>query len=155
MKVHELKRELWLPRPVAEIFPFFAEAANLEALTPPWLNFRILSPRPIPIRLGTLIDYRIVVHGIPFRWQSEITAWEPPHRFVDEQRRGPYRLWRHEHSFSERDGGTSIGDTVQYAVLFDPIVNRWLVRPDIEGIFDFRTEKMRELFGEAVPQLSS
>ena len=155
MKVHELKRELWLPRPVAEIFPFFADAANLEALTPPWLNFRILSPRPIPIRLGTLIDYRIVVHGIPFRWQSEITAWEPPHRFVDEQRRGPYRLWRHEHRFLERDGGTSIGDTVQYAVLFDPIVNRWLVRPDIEGIFDFRTEKMRELFGEAVPQLSS
>ena len=155
MKVHELKRELWLPRPVAEIFPFFAEAANLEALTPPWLNFRILSPRPIPIRLGTLIDYRIVVHGIPFRWQSEITAWEPPHRVVDEQRRGPYRLWRHEHSFSERDGGTSIGDTVQYAVLFDPIVNRWLVRPDIDGIFDFRTKKMRELFGEAIPQLSS
>jgi len=155
VKVHELKRELWLPRPVAEIFPFFAEAANLEALTPPWLNFRILSPRPIPIRLGTLIDYRIVVHGIPFRWQSEITAWEPPHRFVDEQRRGPYRLWRHEHSFSERDGGTSIGDTVQYAVLFDPIVNRWLVRPDIDGIFDFRTKKMRELFGEAIPQLSS
>ena len=155
MKVHELKRELWLPRPVAEIFPFFAEAANLEALTPPWLNFRILSPRPIPIRLGTLIDYRIVVHGIPFRWQSEITAWEPPHRFVDEQRRGPYRLWRHEHSFSERDGGTSIGDTVHYAVLFDPIVNRWLVRPDIDGIFDFRTKKMRELFGAAIPQLSS
>jgi ligand-binding SRPBCC domain-containing protein len=155
VKVHELKRELWLPRPVAEIFPFFADAANLESLTPPWLNFRILSPRPIPIRLGTLIDYRIVVHGIPFRWQSEITAWEPPHRFVDEQRRGPYRIWRHEHRFLERDGGTSISDTVHYAVLFDPIVNRWLVRPDIEGIFDFRTEKMRELFGEAVPQLSS
>ena len=155
MKVHELKRELWLPRPVAEIFPFFAEAANLEALTPPWLNFRILSPRPIPIRLGTLIDYRIVVHGIPFRWQSEITAWEPPHRFVDDQRRGPYRIWRHEHRFAERDEGTLISDTVHYAVLFDPIVNRWLVRPDIEGIFDFRTEKMRELFGETVPQLSS
>ena len=87
------------------------------------------------------------MHGIPFRWQSEITVWEPPHRFVDEQRRGPYRIWRHEHRFLERDGGTTISDRVQYAVLFDPIVDRWLVRPDIERIFDFRTRKMRELFG--------
>ena len=155
MKVHELQRDLWLARPLAEVFPFFADAANLETLTPPWLNFRILSPRPIPMGVGTLIDYRIVVHGIPFRWQSEITVWEPPHRFVDEQRRGPYRIWRHEHRFAERDGGTLISDRVKYAVLFDPIVHRWLVRPDIERIFDFRTKKMRELFGEAVPQLSS
>lgn len=155
MKVHELQRELWLPRPLTEIFPFFADAANLETLTPPWLNFRILSPRPIPMGGGTLIDYRIVVHGIPFRWRSEITVWEPPHRFVDEQRRGPYRFWRHEHLFAERDGGTLISDWVKYAVLFDPIVHRWLVHPDVERIFDFRTKKMRELFREAVPQLSS
>lgn len=96
---------------------------------------------------GTLIDYRIVVHGIPFRWQSEITVWEPPHRFVDEQRRGPYRIWRHEHTLLERDGGTMISDRVRYAVLFDPILHSWLVRPDIERIFDFRTKRMRELFG--------
>ena len=155
MKVHELQRDLWLARPLAEVFPFFSHAANLEALTPPWLNFRLLSPRPIPMGVGTLIDYRIVVHGIPFRWQSEITVWEPPHRFVDEQRRGPYRIWRHEHGFAERDGGTTISDRVKYAVLFDPVVHRWLVRPDIERIFDFRTTKMRQLFREAIPQLSS
>lgn len=149
MKVHELRSELWLPRTVAEIFPFFADAANLERLTPPWLNFRVLSPLPIPMGVGTLIDYRIVIHGVPFHWQSEITVWEPPHRFVDEQRRGPYRMWRHEHRFTERDGGTTIGDRVKYAVLLDPIVHRWLVRPDIERIFDFRTGKMRELFREA------
>lgn len=150
MKIHELRSELWLPRPVAEIFPFFADAANLERLTPPWLNFRILSPPPIPMGAGTLIDYRIVIHGIPLRWQSEITVWEPPHLFVDEQRRGPYRIWRHEHTFLERDGGTMINDRVRYAVLFDPMVHCWLVRPDIERIFDFRTKRMRELFGAEV-----
>jgi len=155
VKVHELQRELWLPRPLAEIFPFFADATNLETLTPPWLKFRILSPRPILMGVGTLIDYRIVVHGIPFRCQSEITVWEPPHRFVDEQRRGPYRMWRHEHRFEESDGGTMLSDRVQYAVLFDPLVHRWLVRPDIEGIFDFRTEKMKDLFGGAIPQFTS
>jgi len=152
VNIHELNRELWLPRPVAKIFPFFADASNLEVLTPPWLNFQVLSPRPVPIGSGTLIDYRIVVHGIPFRWQSEITAWEPPHRFVDEQRRGPYRIWRHEHTFLERDGGTMISDRVRYAVLFAPIVHRWLVRPDIERIFDFRTRKMRALFGGETEQ---
>jgi ligand-binding SRPBCC domain-containing protein len=155
VKIHELQRELWLPRPLTEIFPFFADATNLEALTPPWLNFRILSPRPIPMGVGTLIDYRIVVHGIPFRWRSEITLWEPPHRFVDEQRRGPYRIWRHEHRFSERDEGTMLSDRVEYAVLFDSVVHRWLVRPDIERIFAFRTKKMRELFGGILPQFSS
>lgn len=154
MKIHELQRELWLPRTLTEIFPFFADATNLGTLTPPWLNFRILSPRPIPMRVGTLIDYRIVVHGIPFRWQSEITVWEPPHRFVDEQRRGPYRIWRHEHRFAESDGGTMLSDRVQYAVLFDPLVHRWLVRPDIERIFAFRTKKMRELFRGAIPEAS-
>jgi ligand-binding SRPBCC domain-containing protein len=155
VKIHELQRELWLPRPLTEIFPFFTEATNLEALTPPWLNFRILSPRPILMRVGTLINYRIVVHGMPFRWQSEITVWEPPHRFVDEQRRGPYRIWRHEHRFAERDKGTIVSDRVQYAVLFDSVVHRWLVRPDIERIFSFRTKKMQDLFGGAIPQFSS
>jgi hypothetical protein len=155
VKIHELQRELWLPRPLTEIFRFFADATNLEALTPPWLNFRILSPRPIAMGVGTLIEYRIVVHGIPFRWLSEITAWEPPHRFVDEQRRGPYRIWRHEHRFWERDEGTMVTDRVQYAVLFDSVVHRWLVRPDIERIFSFRTKKMRELFGGAFPQFAS
>ena len=146
MKVRELKREIWLPQPLAEIFPFFADAANLEKLTPPWLNFQILSPRPIQIRLGTLIDYRVVVRGILFRWQSEITEWDPPHRFVDKQRRGPYRFWQHEHKFSEQEGGTAILDAVRYAVPFDFLTNRLFIRPDIERIFDFRKRKMRELF---------
>ena len=146
MKIRQLRHELWLPWPLAEVFPFFAEAANLETLTPPSLKFRIQSARPIVMRVGTLIDYLIVVRGLPFRWQSEITTWEPPVRFVDEQRRGPYRLWQHEHKFVERDGATIITDTVRYAVPFDCLAHRWLVRPEIERIFAFRAQKMRELF---------
>jgi ligand-binding SRPBCC domain-containing protein len=146
VRIREFKRTTWLQRPVAEVFPFFADAANLELLTPPWLHFRILTSRPIQIQLGTLIDYRIRVHGIPFRWHSEITAWDPPRSFADEQRRGPYRFWRHEHKFVERDGGTVVFDDVRYAVPFDFLTHRLLVRPDIERIFDFREQKMRELF---------
>lgn len=146
MRIREFKRTTWLQRPVSEVFPFFADAANLELLTPPWLHFRILTSRPIQIRLETLIDYRIRVHGIPFRWQSEITAWDPPRSFADEQRRGPYRFWRHEHKFLERDGGTVVFDEVRYAVPFDFLTHRLLVQPHIERIFDFREQKMRELF---------
>jgi len=146
VRVRELKRALWLPRPLAEIFSFFADAANLELLTPPWLNFHILTRGRLELRAGTLIDYQLRVHGLPMRWQSEITAWEPQRRFVDEQRRGPYRLWQHEHTFEPDAGGTLCGDTVRYAVLFDFPVHGLLVRPDIERIFDFRAQKMRELF---------
>lgn len=149
MRIRELHRELWLPRPPEEVFPFFADAGNLERLTPPLLNFQILTPRPIEMRAGTLIDYRLRIRGIPVRWRSEITVWEPQRRFVDEQRRGPYRLWHHEHTFEPRDGGTLCGDTVRYAVVFDFLVHRLLVRPDIERIFAFRQEKLREIFGDA------
>jgi ligand-binding SRPBCC domain-containing protein len=93
-----LETRLFLPRPLEIVFPFFADAGNLEILTPPWLRFEIVTPRPIAMRAGALIEYRLRLHGVPLRWQSEITAWEPPHRFVDEQRRGPYRAWIHEHT---------------------------------------------------------
>jgi len=96
------------------VFPFFAEARNLETLTPPWLKFEVLTPAPIVMRPGTLIDYRIRVHGLPIRWRTEITAWDPPHRFVDVQLHGPYTLWHHTHTFEERDGGTLCLDHVRY-----------------------------------------
>ena len=147
MKIHQLERKLWLPRPIDEVFQFFADAANLELLTPPWLNFRIDTPLPIAMRVGTRIDYRLRVHGFALRWQSEITAWEPQHRFVDEQRRGPYRLWHHEHLFEDLNGGTMTRDTVRYAVPFDLIAHRFFVRPDLKQIFDFRHRKMSEVFG--------
>jgi ligand-binding SRPBCC domain-containing protein len=152
MRIRELRYELWLPRPIQEVFAFFSDAGNLEILTPPWLKFQILTLRPIEMHVGALIDYRLRVHGIPLRWRSEITEWKPPHRFVDEQRRGPYRLWHHEHTFEPRGTGTLCCDVVKYAVHFDILIHSFFIRPDIEKIFKFRQQKMRELFPAATKQ---
>jgi ligand-binding SRPBCC domain-containing protein len=141
-----LATEAWLPRPLAEVFAFFADAGNLDVLTPPWLRFEILTPRPIQMRVGALIDYRLRLRGLPLRWQSEITAWQPPHRFVDEQRRGPYRAWIHEHTFIERDGGTLVGDRIRYAVPGGALVNTLFVRRDVEKIFKYRQARLAEIF---------
>jgi len=146
MHVREFPSELWLPLPPAELFPFFADAANLQALTPPWLHFEILTAQPIAMREGAIIDYRLRVHGLPLRWRTRINIWEPPHRFVDEQLRGPYRQWIHEHTFESRDGGTLARDHVRYAVPLDALLHRWLVRPDVEKIFAFRAEALDKLF---------
>jgi len=147
MRIREFKTELWLPLPPEKVFPFFADAFNLETITPPWLNFNVLTPRPIPMREGTLIDYRLRVRGLPLRWRTRISAWQPPHRFVDEQLRGPYRQWIHTHTFEVRDGGTLCRDIVQYAVLFDYIVHPLFVRRDVEKIFAFRQAALRARFG--------
>ena len=132
--------------PLDEVFPFFADPRNLEALTPPWLRFEIRTPSPIEMRAGTLIDYRLRVHGLPLRWRSEITAWDPPHLFVDEQRRGPYRFWRHEHRFAVDGAGTLVEDDVTYAVLGGALFERLFVRRDLDRIFAFRREVLRTAF---------
>jgi len=142
--------ELVLARPCEEIFPFFADAQNLERITPPFLRFEVLTPGEIEMRPGALIDYRLKVRGIPLRWRTEITVWEPPHRFVDVQRKGPYRLWHHEHTFRDTgDGRTLCRDIVHYAHAGGPIVDRLLVRPDIERIFRYRGEQLAAVFGSA------
>ncbi|NUP90719.1 MAG: SRPBCC family protein [Candidatus Sumerlaeia bacterium] len=146
MQSQQFTAELWLPQPPEEVFPFFADAFNLEEITPPWLRFRVLTPGPIPMAPGTVIDYRLRLHGVPIRWRSEITAWEPPHRFVDEQRKGPYHLWRHEHLFEPQAGGTRCVDHVDYAHRGGRLIHRFLVRPDVEAIFRFRQERLRERF---------
>jgi ligand-binding SRPBCC domain-containing protein len=138
---------LFLPRPLETVFPFFADAGNLEIITPPWLRFEILTPRPITMGTGAFIDYRLRLRGIPLRWQSEITAWEPPHRFVDEQRRGPYRTWIHEHTFVACDGGTEVRDFVRYGVPGGWLADRLLVRRDVRRIFEYRTDRLRALLG--------
>lgn len=161
MKVYELRTRISLPRPRGEVFAFFADAANLQALTPPWLHFEILTPSPIDMRPGALIEYRLKLHGIPIRWRTRITVWEPPHRFVDQQLKGPYRLWDHEHTFEEDPaapaGATLAADRVRYAVLGGALVNRLLVQKDVEKIFTFRHQKLREIFGggeeETPPQV--
>ncbi|MGD8441427.1 MAG: SRPBCC family protein [Holophagae bacterium] len=149
MKTFQFRAEHWLPRPLDHVFPFFADAHNLEKLTPEWLRFDVLTPKPIPMEVGTTIDYRLRWHGIPLRWTSEIAAWEPPHRFVDRQIRGPYRLWHHEHRFSEADDGTRMVDEVTYAVWGGDLANRLGVARDVQRIFDYRTRVLDELFGEA------
>jgi ligand-binding SRPBCC domain-containing protein len=146
MKMREFESEIWLPCARDEVFAFFADAANLDAITPPWMRFRTITPGPIEMRAGTLIDHRLRIHGVPIRWQSKITAWEPPARFVDEQVRGPYRVWVHEHLFEERDGGTVVRDRVRYAAPFDFLTHRFLVRPDVERIFRYRTECLKRHF---------
>ncbi|HEV8199900.1 MAG TPA: SRPBCC family protein [Candidatus Polarisedimenticolia bacterium] len=143
-----LETRLFLRRPVERVFDFFAQPSNLETITPPWLHFRILTPRPIVMREGTRIDYRLRVHGLPLRWCSEITSWDPPRRFVDEQIRGPYRVWIHEHEFVETGGGTEVRDRVRYAVPGGALVDRLLVRRDVGRIFEHRATRLREIFAE-------
>ncbi len=132
--------------PPEELISYFADVGNLQVITPPWLDFRIITPQPIEMRAGTLIDYKLRVRGLPLRWRTLITEWRPPHRFVDEQLRGPYRQWIHEHTFEPRDGGTLALDVVRYAVPLDPLLHRWFVRPDIQRIFQFRTTELQRLF---------
>ncbi|MEM7205188.1 MAG: SRPBCC family protein [Planctomycetota bacterium] len=151
MRFHRLTSDIWVPRPIEAVFGFFADATNLEQLTPPWLRFRILTPMPVEMREGTLIDYRIRLHGVPLRWQTEISAWEPPFRFVDEQRRGPYRLWRHEHFFTAIDGGTAIRDEVRFVSpggILEPLIHRCLVRGDVQRIFEYRQARLGVCFGQ-------
>jgi ligand-binding SRPBCC domain-containing protein len=144
MGVHVLSRTQRLPGSPEEVFPFFGEAANLEAITPPWLRFRIVTPTPIEMRPGALIEYRLRLHGLPIRWRTEIEAWEPGVRFVDRQISGPYTLWHHTHTFEpDGDGGTLMRDTVRYALPLGPlgeIAHRLFVARDLERIFDFRAQ---------------
>ena len=146
MKTFLFETQRTLERPIAEVFEFFSDAHNLVMITPPELRLEVLTPAPIEMLPGTLIDYRLKLHGIPLRWQSEITEWNPPHSFADEQRRGPYRLWRHTHTFDETENGVVVGDSVAYAVWGGGLVNKFFVRPDIEKIFAYRSKQLDEIF---------
>jgi len=135
---------------VEDSFAFFADAYNLEALTPPWLGFRILTPRPIPIQEGATIEYVLTTRRLPVRWRIEIIEWEPGRRFVDRQVKGPFRLWEHTHAFEERPDGTLIRDTVLYRMPYGPlgeIAHRLLVARDLERVFDYRRDAVERLLG--------
>lgn len=137
--------EVWLPRARDEVFPFFADAGNLCEITPPWVRFEILTPRPITMRPGTLIDYRIRVHGFPIRWRTEISEWNPPAQFADRQLSGPYTLWHHTHRFEEKAGGTLCIDDVDYRPRGGALMNWLFVRRDVESIFRYRRLRLVEL----------
>jgi ligand-binding SRPBCC domain-containing protein len=146
-----VSRDTVVARNLDETFAFFSDATNLERLTPPWLNFRILTPTPIAMRQGAVIDYRIVLYGVPIPWRTRIDVWEPGVRFVDRQIVGPYLWWHHEHRFEQTIGGTRVIDTVEYVPRL-----RWLssplVRRDVERIFTYRQQVLpRLLTAEATP----
>ena len=146
-KTHILEREQMIPLPIGEVFEFFSRPDNLQAITPAWLDFRILDATE-PLRKGALIRYALRWRGIPLRWTTEITEWDPPHGFVDTQISGPYVLWRHQHRFTADGSGTRINDTVSYILPFGAlgaVVHRAFVKRDLQAIFDHRQQRVREL----------
>lgn len=157
-KTFILEREQFIPRPLAEVFPFFADAGNLEEITPAFLHFRILTPRPIAMQPGTLIDYRLRLFGVPIAWRTRIDEFDPPRRFVDFQLRGPYKLWHHTHEFREMSGGTLMLDRVRYEINYGPagtLANALWVRPTLARIFDFRRAAIERLLGAAPPSMAA
>ena len=146
MKTYRLNTQIWLPRPREEVFGFFADPANLERLTPGWLRFEIITKMPGVIVKGIRLNYRLRIHSVPIKWQSVIRDWDPPHRFVDQQTRGPYRLWIHEHNFTEHGGGTLVGDKVDYSVPGGILVQKFIVAPDLARIFKYRHTVLQTIF---------
>lgn len=156
--VHTLTRIQTIPRPIEEVFAFFAEARNLETITPPFLHFHVLTPAPIEMRSGALIDYRLRLRGLPIRWRTRIEEWRPNERFVDTQLRGPYALWHHTHLFRQTPAGVEMTDLVRYALPLGPlgaIAHRLFVRRDVENIFDYRAKTIARLFGAEYPARSA
>jgi ligand-binding SRPBCC domain-containing protein len=142
--IQTLHSDTIVPVPLAHTFEFFSDAANLERLTPPWLSFRIKTPRPIPMGEGTIIDYVIALYGLPIPWRTRIDAWEPGVRFVDRQIAGPYRWWHHEHRFEAVPDGTRVIDHVEYVPRAAALSN-WLVKRDVGRIFAFRQQVLGSL----------
>ena len=152
MKVHVLEREQWIPAPIARVFDFFSDAWNLEAITPPWVHFRIHTPRPFEPHAGARIAYRLRLAGLPLAWRTRFTSWDPPHGFVDVQERGPYALWEHAHRFEPLGDGVLVRDRVRYAMPLGPlgaVVHALAVRAALAAIFDFRFAAIRDHFAAA------
>jgi len=150
MTTYRIEREQFIAKPLAQVFDFFCRAETLEVLTPSFLHFAIVSPLPIAMRAGAIIEYRLRLYGVPFRWKTLIEAWDPGRRFVDAQVEGPYRLWRHTHTFEEVPGGTLMRDQVDYALpfgLLGAVVHALFVRRSVERIFDYRRRQVRETMG--------
>ena len=151
LKFHTLRQEQWIPRPIDEVFALFADARNLEELTPPWLGFRILAIDSNPVAEGTGIRYSLRLHGIPLHWRTCIRRWDPPYRFIDVQTSGPYKLWHHTHRFEAYGHRTKMIDVVRYRLPFGflgRLVHVLKVRSDVRRIFDYRRQRIEELFAK-------
>jgi ligand-binding SRPBCC domain-containing protein len=154
MQVHVLHQTQVLPYPLRDLFPFFEEPGNLALITPPGLGFRLLTPSPIVMKVGTLIDYTIRVSGVRLRWTTLITTYNPPYEFVDEQLRGPYAFWFHRHLFKPVPGGTEMTDSVHYALPLGPLgalAHLLFVKRQLRGIFGYRTEVLSGVLASALP----
>jgi len=144
---YRLTATMEVQRPIDEVFDFFSDAGNLELITPPWLNFRILTPLPLTMGEGALLDYRLKLHCIPIKWRTEICQWQPPFKFVDQQLKGPYKKWFHQHTFEDiGDGITKVNDNVHYIPRGGSLIHKMMVKPDLEKIFQYRQEKLIEYF---------
>jgi ligand-binding SRPBCC domain-containing protein len=149
MAEYILEREQTIKKTQAEVFGFFADALNLERITPPELNFHIITPQPIDIKKGTLIDYQLKLHGFPLFWKTEITQWNPPHDFIDSALKSPYKQWIHLHTFETGENGETImKDLVRYRLPFEPLGNlaHWYVKKELKYIFDYRYKAVEEIF---------
>lgn len=149
MAEHILERKQIVKRPRAEVFEFFADAGNLERITPPELNFQIITPQPIDIKKGALIDYRLKLRGIPITWKTEITQWNPPHDFVDTALKSPYKQWIHLHTFEDGEAGETImRDIVRYRLPLEPLgdIAHFYVKKELAYIFDYRYKVIEEIF---------
>ena len=149
MKARTLHRETLIKRPIEEVFTFFSQPANLQSITPPQFGMRILTPQPVEIKKGTIIDYKIKVSGIWVNWRTEITVWEPFMRFVDVQAKGPYELWIHEHRFMKHPDGTIMHDDVRFispGLILEPLVHRLFVKRQLDHLFNYRSERFKQLF---------
>ena len=152
MKTYVLERSQRLPRPADEVFPFFEAPENLARITPRWLAFQMLTPCPLDMKEGTLIDYTIRWLGIPLRWRTLITAYRPPELFVDEQLSGPYSFWHHTHTFVPVDGGTEVSDCVRYRLpggVFGRLLHSLFIRRQLKRIFDYRERAIAEIFASS------
>lgn len=152
MTTYVLEREQVVGAPLDAVFEFFSAARNLEALTPPWLRFQVLTPEPISMHSGTVIEYRLRLRGVSLGWVSLIEEWEPGRRFVDRQLCGPYRLWHHTHEFASHPDGTLVRDRVRYEIPLGPLgalAHRLFVRRDLARVFDFRHAAVLRLLGPA------
>jgi hypothetical protein len=152
MAEYQIDRIQTVPKPRAEVFEFFSRAHNLQKLTPGFLGFEILTPEPVEMKAGTLIDYRLKLYGLPMKWRTRIERFEPNELFVDRQLRGPYRRWEHLHEFRDVPAGTEMRDYVKYELplgFLGQIARSLFVRRSLEKIFDYRRRAVTEIFGAA------
>lgn len=148
-KIYTFKKEQFVPSDMETVFDFFSRPENLEKITPPAMGFHIMTPNPIEMKKGAIIDYTVNIMGVPVRWRTMITSYKKNQFFVDEQLKGPYSYWYHKHSFEPVEGGINIIDEITYALpleAFRNIVHPLLIKPQLKKIFSFRFQIIKDNF---------